>query len=1285
MKRLLQLSTLLLMLTALSFNAQAQYMQMDFTQPLTAGNEGGGTIISNAAVTVDTNYVSSTLPTPQKFTFLSTNNAAASIYITGDGVMKMRRVASGTVYVVKNDNFSGPPTAVKVSFDFNADTTSGTSNTAIQVMVGQNFANSNNEPALTDKYARFYIGPKSPTGTPGAWAVSALGVSSTSSYNSTQKITWVLNRGASDKIYTAPGGATDTVGVNKYDLYVGNVRELNDADATTAAALLEDFEIRIGGGSGTYSIDNLVIEDIPSLGTLPTVTTAAVTELTATTAVGGGEVTNAGTAPVTVRGVVWSTNQNPTTADNKTEDGSGVGVFGSALTGLTASTTYYVRAYATSSVGTAYGNEVSFTTPAASPVITLASLDPAVPAGTINISSQKNMLYRFTLAVTTANAVLNSVAFPMTGTYASTDWTAFKLYYNTSDDFANAAQIGSDILPGARGNLIFFQGLTQQIAAGATGYFWLAVNIPANAISGNTIGVAALAASNLTFASGNATGTAFAGGLQTIIGGSLPGDFFRSTISGAWSSAATWESSSDGQAWMAATRSPDSASAGIYIMNGDTVTVTESVIVDQMMIDTTAVVVVEGSPVVLTVANGPTSPDVVVRGKLKVTGTAIVSPGPYSVSLSTDAVLTFTSTGIYEHNQNAGAIPVSVWDAGSTLMLTGITANSPANGNQNFHHIIWDNPAQTANLNLGWNNNTISGDITIVTTNTGRWQFCAPASGASSTVDIMGDVNLLAGNLTTNGTGNAGTTIIINHYGDINVTGGNLSISRGSQGGTGTSDWILHNGNFNMSNAATQNSNALGARFRFSGTQPQYLNLSNVTFTGGMPVIIDSGATVHLGNSVIGSNGLFTVNATASISTSMALGIDENLLTTGTKTLSTEASYIYNGAAGQITGLLLPATVKNLVLYNAAGVSLSADVAVTDTLKVMNGFLNLNGKNVQFGSTGVLREFAGTTVKGLEGGLFGNRDLNAPAAENAAGLGAVVTSAANLGVTQFERYQSPRTGNNNSSVYRYYKIAPANNTALNATLRLYYDQTELTGLNERNLIVFRSETGFANSWIPVGGTVDTTNNYVEVSGVNTFAYFTLADSALPIPVELTSFAVSVNGNKATVKWSTATETNNKGFEVERLSAKPNSAWEKVGFVAGAGNSTVVKNYSFTDHARLSGVYTYRLKQIDFDGTVTYSASAEADLGLPVEYALSQNYPNPFNPSTTIEFSVPVTSKVTVTLYDILGNEVMVLLNETKEAGFHSLNVNLHNLSNGVYYYKMTAGSFSQVKKMILIK
>ena len=94
----------------------------------------------------------------------------------------------------------------------------------------------------------------------------------------------------------------------------------------------------------------------------PTVTTAAVTEIGQTAALSGGEVTSDGGADVTARGVCWSTSQNPTIDDNKTENGSGTGSYNSNLSNLTPNTTYYVRAYATNSAGTGYGEERSFTT-----------------------------------------------------------------------------------------------------------------------------------------------------------------------------------------------------------------------------------------------------------------------------------------------------------------------------------------------------------------------------------------------------------------------------------------------------------------------------------------------------------------------------------------------------------------------------------------------------------------------------------------------------------------------------------------------------------------------------------------------------------------------------------------------------------------------------------------------------------------------------------------------------------------------------------------------------------
>lgn len=193
-----------------------------------------------------------------------------------------------------------------------------------------------------------------------------------------------------------------------------------------------------------------------------------------------------------------------------------------------------------------------------------------------------------------------------------------------------------------------------------------------------------------------------------------------------------------------------------------------------------------------------------------------------------------------------------------------------------------------------------------------------------------------------------------------------------------------------------------------------------------------------------------------------------------------------------------------------------------------------------------------------------------------------------------------------------------------------------------------------------------------------------------IPVELISFTASVNNNSVTLNWMTATETNNKGFEIERLkdysaSGKKLQSWEKVGFINGNGTTTEVSLYSFHDKDVSAGKYIYRLIQIDYDGTATELKQAEIEITAPAEFALLQNYPNPFNPVTNFVFRVSSFEFVSLKVYDILGNEAASLVNEVKEPGEYEIEWNASSLSSGVYFYQLKAGSFSSTKKLILMK
>jgi hypothetical protein len=197
-----------------------------------------------------------------------------------------------------------------------------------------------------------------------------------------------------------------------------------------------------------------------------------------------------------------------------------------------------------------------------------------------------------------------------------------------------------------------------------------------------------------------------------------------------------------------------------------------------------------------------------------------------------------------------------------------------------------------------------------------------------------------------------------------------------------------------------------------------------------------------------------------------------------------------------------------------------------------------------------------------------------------------------------------------------------------------------------------------------------------------------------VPVELQSFTAEVSDYDVKLVWSTATETNNSGFEILR-STQNDNAWENIGFVPGFGTTTEVHNYSFIDESIRSGNYQYRLKQIDFDGTFEYSSIIDVTVDAPTKFSLEQNYPNPFNPVTKIKYEIPGQARndntqVTLKVYDILGNEVATLVNEQKPAGTYEVEFNVAQvsrpeLSSGIYFYQLKAGSFVETKKMVLLR
>lgn len=221
-----------------------------------------------------------------------------------------------------------------------------------------------------------------------------------------------------------------------------------------------------------------------------------------------------------------------------------------------------------------------------------------------------------------------------------------------------------------------------------------------------------------------------------------------------------------------------------------------------------------------------------------------------------------------------------------------------------------------------------------------------------------------------------------------------------------------------------------------------------------------------------------------------------------------------------------------------------------------------------------------------------------------------------------------------------------------------------------------------NSGVPTADLIN--NNRIANSTVDIGPY---EYGSTPLPVELVSFSAALQGTKIMLTWNTASESNNHGFEVERKA--PHSQWERIGFVEGHGTSSVPHEYSFVDRSVPAGTIAYRLKQIDRDGTYSYSPSVEFSPTSQLHrFALSQNYPNPFNPSTSIRYTIPKGEggqRSELKIFDIIGREMAILVNEEQNEGIYHVRFDASTLSAGMYLYRLRSGSFEETRSMILLK
>jgi hypothetical protein len=324
---------------------------------------------------------------------------------------------------------------------------------------------------------------------------------------------------------------------------------------------------------------------------------------------------------------------------------------------------------------------------------------------------------------------------------------------------------------------------------------------------------------------------------------------------------------------------------------------------------------------------------------------------------------------------------------------------------------------------------------------------------------------------------------------------------------------------------------------------------------------------------------------------------------------------------------------------------------INETVNLTNSDVSYNFTNASFGGE-----------EGTANGVFANQVFSAPGGAPPSGIDAISN--------------------------QYWDLSTALDTF---TCSITFDLSEISGIsNTANLRILR-RTNSGGAWSTWGDYTLVDGTHIKANGVTALSEWTIGSTGgNPLPVELTSFTGMVENGFVVLKWNTATEIGSYGFEIERREKNCNCSWQTLGFVLGNGNSNTPKDYFYKDDINSPGGYCYRLKMIDTDSKFDYSNEISISLEQPIRYELFQNYPNPFNPVTSIKYDIKDRGLVTLKVYDVLGDEVVTLINEEKEPGFYSVEFNGSSLSSGVYFYRMIALDNNgnpniRLLKMVLIK
>ncbi|PQJ26873.1 hypothetical protein BSZ35_18255 [Salinibacter sp. 10B] len=403
-----------------------------------------------------------------------------------------------------------------------------------------------------------------------------------------------------------------------------------------------------------------------------------------------------------------------------------------------------------------------------------------------------------------------------------------------------------------------------------------------------------------------------------------------------------------------------------------------------------------------------------------------------------------------------------------------------------------------------------------------------------------------------------------------------------------------------------------------------------------------------------------------------------------------------------LSSRLFASTLLSLLLAGAGAFPAPAQqvlIGQADSVRVTNGGVwHLQGGTMDLGGVDTTAALVETDSARVTGGtLTATRALNGPSSANPAGLGAFLSASADLGEVTVTRGHAVQTGGGNESIERYYDIDPSGtNSGLNADLKIEYRDAELgTISDESNLVFFKSDDG-GTSWAEKGITSqDETANTATLQGISSFSRWTLGSSTSPLPVEMAAFEAARAGKgteeAVRLRWQTASESGNAGFEVQRKAAGSSvTKWQTVGFresKAEGGSASEALAYRFVDEdlPYAADTLKYRLRQVDLDGSAEVTDPVRVARGGVTELRLKKTYPNPARSRVTVRFAVPETTaegEARLQLYDILGRQVR---SAPTEAGRHKRQLSVRDLASGVYVLRLEAGETSQTRRLTVVK